>query len=50
MSVNYLKALEMWDPEVTTASIELWHSTVQGLLTKCVQSWDPLLISPAQSV
>uniref|UniRef100_A0A7S3R8N7 Guanylate cyclase domain-containing protein n=1 Tax=Dunaliella tertiolecta TaxID=3047 RepID=A0A7S3R8N7_DUNTE len=34
MTVSYLKALEAWNPDVTAAALELWHGTVQGILTK----------------
>uniref|UniRef100_A0A7S3R6S4 Guanylate cyclase domain-containing protein n=1 Tax=Dunaliella tertiolecta TaxID=3047 RepID=A0A7S3R6S4_DUNTE len=34
MSVSYLKALELWNPDVTAAALEQWHTTVQGILTK----------------
>uniref|UniRef100_A0A7S3VU00 Guanylate cyclase domain-containing protein n=1 Tax=Dunaliella tertiolecta TaxID=3047 RepID=A0A7S3VU00_DUNTE len=34
MKVSYLKALEMWNPDVTAAALELWRTTVQGILIK----------------
>jgi hypothetical protein len=34
MSVGCQKALEMWNPEVTAAAFEIWHTTVQDALTK----------------
>uniref|UniRef100_A0A7S3VSP0 Guanylate cyclase domain-containing protein n=1 Tax=Dunaliella tertiolecta TaxID=3047 RepID=A0A7S3VSP0_DUNTE len=34
MTVSYLKALELWNPDVTAAALKLWHTTVQGILIK----------------
>uniref|UniRef100_A0A7S3R719 Guanylate cyclase domain-containing protein n=1 Tax=Dunaliella tertiolecta TaxID=3047 RepID=A0A7S3R719_DUNTE len=34
MNVSYMKALELWNPDVTAAALKLWHTTVQGILIK----------------